>query len=67
MNDNEIKNDEIIKAMTATILFFLSNNKKELKLDKCEKCGADSSISIHKLSSEIATTIYYLLRCKNIL
>lgn len=67
MNNDEIKNDEIVKAMTSTISLFLNNNKKELKLDKCKECGADSGISMYKLSSEIATTIYYLLRCKNIL
>lgn len=67
MNNDEIKNDEIVKAMTSTISLFLNNNKKELKLDKCKECGADSGISIYKLSSEIAATIYYLLKCKKIL
>lgn len=67
MNNDEIKNDEIVKMMTSTISLFLNNNKKELKLDKCKECGADSDISMYKLSSEIATTIYYLLKCKNIL
>lgn len=68
MNNDEIKNDEIVKAMTGTISLFLTNNKKkELKLDKCKECGADSGISMYKLSSEIATTIYYLLKCKKIL
>lgn len=64
---DEIKNNEIVDAMTCVISLFLNNNKKELKLDKCKKCGADSSISMRELSSEIAVTIYYLLRCKKIL
>ncbi|MGX2973438.1 hypothetical protein [Helicobacter sp. T3_23-1059] len=43
------------------IYSFLSNNKKELGLE-----NENIEIDLSNLSRELATTIYYFLKCKNI-
>lgn len=58
---------EIENEMTRVIYSFLLNNAKELGLDMRDNCACSSSANTYKIACEASTTIYYFLKCKNIL
>ena len=58
---------EIENEMIRVIYAFLLKNEKELGLDICDNCACSSSANTYKIACEVSTTIYYFLKCKNIL
>lgn len=63
----ERKETKLESEMIRVIYAFLLNNSKELGLDMCDNCACNSSANTYKIACEVSTTIYYFLKCKNIL